>query len=169
MNLHWDLDDKTNVTKKHRDHYYWREAFEGFVRAIKPFACLNRNQYALLWHVWCLHGALYSSVILIQYSHTAKTSIHYNDAIMSAMASQITGVSIVCSTGCSGADQRKHQSSASLAFVRGIHRWPVDSPPQRPVTRKMFPFDDVIMPDCKGRQIDASKTSIRHFWHRIDV
>ena len=46
---------------------------------------------------------------------------------------------------CSGADQRKHQSAASLAFVRGIHRWPVDSPQKGPVTRKMFPFDDVII------------------------
>ena len=42
---------------------------------------------------------------------------------MSAMASQITGVSIVCSTVCSGADQRKHQSCASLAFVRRSHQW----------------------------------------------
>ena len=49
------------------------------------------------------------------------------------------------STVYSGADQRKLQSSASLAFVRGIHRWPVNSPHKRPVTRKMFPFDDVIM------------------------
>ena len=64
---------------------------------------------------------------------------------MRAMASQITGVSIVCSAVCSTADQRKHQRSASLAFVRGIHRWPVDSPHKGPVTRKMFPFDDVII------------------------
>ena len=49
---------------------------------------------------------------------------HYNDVIMSAMVSQITGVSIVCSTVCSGADQRKYQSSTSLVFVRGIHRIP---------------------------------------------
>ena len=41
--------------------------------------------------------------------------------------------------------QRKHQSSASLAFVRGINRWPVDSPHKGPVTRSMFPFDNVIM------------------------
>ena len=46
-------------------------------------------------------------------------SSHYNDVIMSAMASQIAGVSMACS----GTDQRKHQSSASLIFVRGIHRW----------------------------------------------
>ena len=44
-----------------------------------------------------------------------------------------------------GADQRKYQSSASLTFVRGIHRWPVNSPHKWPVTRKMFPFDDVVM------------------------
>ena len=44
-----------------------------------------------------------------------------------------------------GADQRKHQSSASLALGRGIHRWPVNSPHKWPVTRKMLPFDDVIM------------------------
>ena len=43
------------------------------------------------------------------------------------------------------ADQRKHESSASLAFVRGIHRWPVNSPHKWTVTRKMFPFDDVII------------------------
>ena len=42
-------------------------------------------------------------------------------------------------------DQRKHKSSASLAFLRGIHRWPVNSPHKGPVTRKMFPFDDVII------------------------
>ena len=64
---------------------------------------------------------------------------------MSLMASQITSLTIVYSTVYSGADQRKHQSSASLAFVRGIHRGPVNSPHRWPVTRKMFPFDDVIM------------------------
>ena len=47
----------------------------------------------------------------------------------------------------SGADQRKHQSSASLAFVRGIHRVPMNSPHKGPVTRQMAPFDDVIMRD----------------------
>ena len=64
---------------------------------------------------------------------------------MSAIASQITSLAIVYSTVYSGADQNKHQSSASLAFVWGIHRGPVNSPHKWPVTRKMFPFDDVIM------------------------
>ena len=53
---------------------------------------------------------------------------HYDDVIMGAMASQITSLSIVYSTVYSDADQRKHQSSASLAFVRGIHRGRVNSP-----------------------------------------
>ena len=70
---------------------------------------------------------------------------HYNDIIMGMMASQITSLTIVCPTINSCADQRKHQSSASLAFVLGIHRWPVNSLRKGPVTRKMFPFDDVIM------------------------
>ena len=63
--------------------------------------------------------------------------VHYSDVIMSAMASQITGVSIVYSTICLGADQERHQSSLSLAFVRGIQWWPLESPHKGPVTRKM--------------------------------
>ena len=62
------------------------------------------------------------------------------------MTSQSAGLTIVYSTVYSGGDQRKRQSSASLAFVRRIHRRPVNSPHKEPVTRKMFPFDDVIMP-----------------------
>ena len=62
---------------------------------------------------------------------------------MSAMASQIASLTIVYSTVYSVADQRKHQSSASLAFVRWIHQWIPHT--KGPVTRKMIPFDDVIM------------------------
>ena len=83
-------------------------------------------------------------------SHTERRRLnavvfHYDDVIMSAMASQITSLMIVYSTVYSDADQRKHQSSASLAFVRGIHRWPVNSPHKWPVTRKMLSFHDVIV------------------------
>ena len=83
----------------------------------------------------CLH--------LITYSRYWET--HYNDVIMGLMESQITSLTIVYSTVYSGADQRKHQSSASLAFVRGMHRSPVNSPHKGPVTRKMFPCDDVMV------------------------
>ena len=64
---------------------------------------------------------------------------------MGSMASQITSLTIVYSAVHLGTDQRKHQSSASRAFVRGIHRGPVNSPHKWPVKWKMFPFDDVIM------------------------
>ena len=74
---------------------------------------------------------------------------------MRVMAPQITSLTAVYLAVYSGVYQRKHQSSASLAFVRGIHRGPVNSPHKRPVTRKMFPFDDVIMHDvrCNSSEI----------------
>ena len=80
-------------------------------------------------------------------------NLHYNDVIMNGMASQITSISTVCSTVCSGTNQRniKAQSSTSLAFVRGIHWWLVGSRHKRHVTRKMFPFDHLIMkPSLEG-------------------
>ena len=67
---------------------------------------------------------------------------HYNDVIMGAIASQITSV---YSTVYSYADQRKHKSSASLAICEGNSLGTSEFPAQCPVTRKMFPFDDVIM------------------------
>ena len=70
---------------------------------------------------------------------------HYSDVIMDAVASRITSLNIVYSPVYSGAHQRKHQTSALLAFVMGIHRWSVNSPHKGPVTRKLFPFHDVIM------------------------
>ena len=70
---------------------------------------------------------------------------HYDDVIMGEIASLITSLTIVYSTVYSDADQGKHQSSASLDFVWGIHRGLVNSPHKWPVTRKMLPFDDVIM------------------------
>ena len=85
--------------------------------------------------------------------------------------------------------QRKHQSSASLAFVRWIHRWPVNSPHKGPVTRKMFPFDDVIMccwwntlnensgglycrvklfteDHCRGKRFGIANTYIQYRWFK---
>ena len=75
-----------------------------------------------------------------------------SDVIMGAMASQISSLTFVYSTVYLGEDQRKHQSSASLALVWGIHRWPVNSPHKWPVTRKMFLFDDVIMERYRDNQ-----------------
>ena len=72
-------------------------------------------------------------------------TVHYNNIIMSAIAFKITGVMSVYSAVRFGADQRKFQISVSLAFARGIHRRPVNSHHKGPVTRRMFPFVDVII------------------------
>ena len=75
----------------------------------------------------------------------AAQSHHYNNVMIGTIAFLINSLRSVYSTLYSDADQRKHQSSAWLAFVWGIHREPVNSPHKWPVTRKMFPFDDVIV------------------------
>ena len=90
----------------------------------------------------CMFGGVLGVASSLVYNLRA---VHYGDVIMGTIASQITSLTIVYLTVYSDADQRKYQSSASLAFVRGIHRGPVNSPRKWPVTRKMFPFDDVIM------------------------
>ena len=83
----------------------------------------------------------------------SRRQVHYGDVIMGLIASQITSLTIAYSNVYSDADQRKYQSSVSPAFVRGIHRGPVNSPHKWPVTRKMSPFDDVIMTN-------------HYLWHR---
>ena len=70
-------------------------------------------------------ASLYTAILI--WPSSGGSTTRYSDALISAMASQITSVSIVYSTVRSGTDPRKHQSSASLAFFRGIHRWPVNS------------------------------------------
>ena len=90
---------------------------------------------------------------------------------MGSIASQITSLTIVYSAVYSGADQRKHQSSVSLAFVWGIHRGPGNSPHKWPVTRKTFPFDDGIMQSVQKHSLPHfsinscyGKASIIPFW-----
>ena len=73
---------------------------------------------------------------------------------MSAIVSQITGVSMVCATVCSGADQWKHQSFVSLAFVRGIRRSPVNFPAQRASNAEIVSIDDVIMSRAAPRFVN---------------
>ena len=91
--------------------------------------------WTFTWNIW----------LAISYEWASKSPYHYDDVIMSAMASQITSLMIVYPIVYSGADQTKHQSSASPAFVRWIHPWPLNFPHKGPVTWKMFPFDNVIM------------------------
>ena len=94
-----------------------------------------------LCHTCILDVMIYGGI----YDQLPNFNDLYSDVIMGVKSTQIKGVSIVYSTVCSGADQRKPQTSVSLSLVRRIHRWPVNSPHKGPVTRKMFPFDDVIM------------------------
>ena len=95
--------------------------------------------------LWAIYFPIFPWQFILVTTYFAQYSLllwyHYTDVIMGEIASQITSLTIVYSD----ADQRKHQCSASLVFVWGIHRGPVNSPHKWPVTRKMFPFDDVIM------------------------
>ena len=85
-------------------------------------------------------------VFFLEATDTAPgTLAQCGEVIMTAMASQITGVLIICLTVCSGIESKKTSKPALLTFMRGIHRWQVDSPHKGPLTRRMFPFDDVIM------------------------
>ena len=123
----------------------------------------HRTIYHSILRICC---ALHALRNIIEWTHTCemygyRCSIHthYNDVIMGVMASQISGGSIICSNVGSGTDQRRHQSFASLAFVWGIHRWPVNYPHKSPVMRKMLPFDDVIMLHtwtCKYHEISSA-------------
>ena len=108
----------------------------------------------------------HSDILYVTECSTSRKIRHYNDVIMGAIASQITSLTIVYSTVYSDADQRRHQSSASLAFVKGIHRGPVNSPQKWPVTRKLFPFDDVIMTRFKFALFCCSYI-LSSYWIRV--
>ena len=82
------------------------------------FICMVIKRYKVFFENFVLSGEWWVSILL----HSPYLVAHYSGTIMSAMASHITDVSLVCSVVCSGVDQRKHQSSAPLAFVRGIQR-----------------------------------------------
>ena len=83
------------------------------VSSLHGFCIFRISSYYIMLHVWI------NMVISLQWRH------HQRDDVL-----------IVCLTFCWGADHRKYQSTASLAFMRGIHRWPVDSPHKGPVTQK---------------------------------
>ena len=97
------------------------------------------------YHTIMSHWRLWKSSVFVYMIYQAKSNFHYIDVIMTTMASQITSLIVVYSTVYSDAGQRKHQSSALLPFVWGYSPGPVNFPHKGPVTRKMFPFDDVII------------------------
>ena len=115
------------------------------------------------WNIRNSHNPHHFPSAISASSHITSRK-HCNAVIMSAIGSQITSLTIVYSD----ADQRKHQSSASLAFVRGIHRRPVNSPHKGPVTPKMFPFDDVIMGKMGWPRYCFSVGDLVHILHLLN-
>ena len=137
----------------------WQNIWDPWISLVLLFS--NILHYFLLYQS-NIQQLVPQQVIQRIYPIRKKDASHYNDVIMGAIASQITSLTVVYSTVYSDADERKHQSSASLAFVCGIHRWPVNSPHKWPVTRKMVPFDDVIMKELviAGAGLDAEETGL---------
>ena len=91
---------------------------------------------------------------------------------MTVMASQITSLRFVYLTFYSGADQRKHQSSVSLTFVWGIHRWPVNSPHKRPVSwytsvSTVYTHGFVVIFDKWTHMIDISHDEVIKWKHSL--
>ena len=131
-----------------RNHYTEKEIPHGtalvFTRDCED-KLQHRQQISRLspWWLFCCCAMEWPFASIVQ-----NFCKHYGDFLMGTVASQITSLTIVYSTIYSGAGQRKHQSSASLAFVRGIHRRPVNSLHKWPATRKMFPFHDASSKSC---------------------
>ena len=130
-------------------HQYWFRSWIGAKQVI-------RHYLKLWWSTWQTHTchaplSFDDSKISARFLHcdvgggiVFNRFLHYNDVIMGAIASQITSLTIVTQSFIQ-MQIKKHQSPVSLAFVRGIHWVPVNSPHKWPVTWKMFPSDDVIM------------------------
>ena len=126
----------------------WRFVSPGFNSTTNSLIFLWKYDIMISYNCYIYHHSLFCFVLLCHQGFLGiemGVTWHYGDVIMGTIASQITSLTIVYSTVYSDTDQRKHQSSASLAFVRGIHRGQVNSPHKCLVTRKMCPFDDVIM------------------------
>ena len=128
--------------------------------------CCSCSSYCMSERLFVSFAVLCSVLVALEVnwyiSMSSCSLLHYDDVIMGAMASQITSLTIVYSTVYSDADQRKHQSSASLAFVRGIHLGPVNSPHKWPGTQKMFPFDDVIMAIVMAASLTQGRSGKYH-------
>ena len=133
-----------------RDFRRYRRHYDVIVMATNHVGCWIIN----VWEKMVSNNCFSIISFLFSFCDTnCNGHSHYDDVIMGTIASKITSLTFVYTIVYSDADQRKHQSSTSLAFVWQIHRGPVNSPHKGPVTRKMSPFNDVIMP------------RIIHRWH----
>ena len=131
----------------------------------------------MLLSVGCsVFANVYVSIPLLEILLNLQTSglyhlnqSHYNSVIMSVMAYQITSLTNVYSTVYSRRRSKKIWKLQSLAFVRGIQRWSVKSPHKGPLTRKMFPFDDVIMLSVATAMACSGHTCNIHAWSVTSV
>ena len=131
------------------------ENYDFEIAAIFPSANESRAQELIKWNV----------------SHFVIIRGHYSDVIMGGRDSISDHQPHDCLLKCLFRRRSKKTSKlASLAFVQGIHRGPVNSPHKWPVTRKMFPFDDVIMVYWWlgiirfGHSYDISRLRIFELW-----
>ena len=108
----------------------------------------------IYWKSITRKSRLISRIYCVQVSIDSRAdtpSLHYNDVMMSAIASRITSLTIVYSTVCSRRRSKKTSKIRVTGLCEGIHRWPVNSPHKGTVTRKMFPFEDVIVKRLTGQ------------------
>ena len=133
---------------------------------------------------WYLYCSLCTFLMVTSWNWTllklpSLAPAHYSGIIMGTIASQITSLTIVYSNVYSDADRRSKKTPKIrvTGHMRGIHRGPVNSPHKWPVTRKMFPFDDVIMFRAESGGIPSQRafnvwvvkwTFIPHFWISVN-
>ena len=126
---YWGRDKRTNI---------WQTTFSS------TFPLMKMLGFRLIFH-WSLFLTVDNKSGLVQVRAWRFLMEDWKLPTLQWSHNERDGVSTVCLTVSSDANQGQYQSSASLVFVRGIHRWPVNSPHKGPITRKMFPFDDVII------------------------
>ena len=108
--------------------FNWMKASEKG-KAMESWFCFDYFHDTTFCMIVCpsIFFSIHLPTILLVCISICMCATHYNDVIISTMASPITSLTDVYSTIHSGTDERKHQSSASLALVRVIHWWPVNS------------------------------------------
>ena len=104
--------------------------FKSYSRCSKEVKFIWKTIYNELRYYCCVSVVAFQRIL-----PQISLPIHYR--MTRSMTSQITSVSIICATICSGLDERKQQMSASLAFVRGIHPW---FPTQRASNTEKIPI-----------------------------
>ena len=145
--INWTLSKTINLSKNVRVHFVSASMSQAWCCIDVLMNCITIVDSRavpshLQTHCWIIISWTLSKTINLSKN---VMIVVYENVMMRVMASQITGSPASRLFAQPFEDLIEHKNSASLAFVRIIYRWPVDSPHKGPVTRNMFPFDDVIM------------------------